>query len=217
MSKEPYFKTRYVEVSQRDAIWRSIASYLNAFLNIQSDATVLELGTGYGSWIRAINAKNKLAVDTNPEIKRVLCERGITGVDARVGKCTELGSVGDASVDVVLASNLLEHLEYNDVQLCLREISRVLKSGGKLCLIQPNFATCSKKYFDDYTHRTIFTHVSLRDISVAHGFKVERLWKRFLPFSMNSRASRLSFLVPLYLRSPIKPLAGQMALIAVKE
>jgi hypothetical protein len=36
----------------------------------------------------------------------------------------------------------------------------------------------------------------------------------FLPLSMKSKASRLSFLVPLYLRSPIKPLAGQMLVVA---
>ena len=34
---------------------------------------------------------------------------------------------------------------------------------------------------------------------------------------MNSKGSALTFLVPWYLRSPIKPLAGQMLLIATPE
>jgi hypothetical protein len=34
---------------------------------------------------------------------------------------------------------------------------------------------------------------------------------------MKSRGSSLSFLVPLYLRSPIKPLAGQMLVIAYRS
>ena len=37
---------------------------------------------------------------------------------------------------------------------------------------------------------------------------------RFLPLTMNSKGSALTFLVPWYLRSPVKPLAGQMLLIA---
>ncbi len=37
---------------------------------------------------------------------------------------------------------------------------------------------------------------------------------RFLPLSLKSRGSGLSFLVPWYLRSPVKPLAGQMLLVA---
>ena len=40
---------------------------------------------------------------------------------------------------------------------------------------------------------------------------------RFLPLTMKSRGSALTFLVPWYLRSPVKPLAGQMLLIATPE
>ena len=37
---------------------------------------------------------------------------------------------------------------------------------------------------------------------------------KFLPLTLKSKASRLTFLVPWYLRSPIKPLAGQMLVVA---
>ena len=35
-----------------------------------------------------------------------------------------------------------------------------------------------------------------------------------MPLTLKSRGSGLSFLVPWYLRSPIKPLAGQMLIVA---
>ena len=48
----------------------------------------------------------------------------------------------------------------------------------------------------------------------ASGWQIEHVAPRFLPLSMRSRGSSLSFLVPWYLRSPVKPLAGQMLVVA---
>jgi len=95
-------------------------------------------------------------------------------------------------------------------------VHRSLKPGGIFLCLQPNFRLAWKRYFDDFTHRTIFTDVSLADLGRSRGFVVAGVNARFLPLTMKSSASRLTFLVPLYLRSPIKPLAGQM-LIAFRK
>ena len=89
-----------------------------------------------------------------------------------------------------------------------------LRPGGRLVLIQPNFRLTARRYFDDYTHRTIFTDVSLPDLVASRGFRRERVEARFLPFSMQSRLSFGYRLAPLYLRLPWRPLAGQMLVIA---
>ena len=81
-------------------------------------------------------------------------------------------------------------------------------------LLQPNFRYCVREYFDDYTHRTIFTHVSLADRLRAHGFDVERVEARFLPLSFKSRLPAWPWLVDLYLRLPWRPLAKQMLVVA---
>ena len=70
------------------------------------------------------------------------------------------------------------------------------------------------RYFDDYTHVQVFSHVSLRDRLAAAGFRVVDVRPRFLPFSMKSRLPAAGFLVWWYLRSPLKPLAGQMLVVA---
>ena len=80
--------------------------------------------------------------------------------------------------------------------------------------MQPNFRLRPREYFDDYTHRTIFTDRSLGDFLTASGFAVEHVERRFLPLTMKSRLSFGHALVPLYLRLPYRPLAGQMLVVA---
>lgn len=187
-------------------------------MGITKDMTVLELGAGYGSWIRSIDCRKKFALDVNPGLQKIFTDAGIEDAKTIVGSCTDLGHFSESSVDIVLASNLLEHLDRDEVVQCFSEVARVLRPGGRFCVIQPNFALCPESYFDDYTHKTIFTHVSLKDWLESSGFRVTHTFKRFLPLSMkDSSAANLTFLVPLYLRSPWKPKAGQMAVIAEKK
>ena len=73
----------------------------------------------------------------------------------------------------MFASNLLEHLERAAVDRLLAESGRVLRPGGRLILLQPNFRLQPGRYFDDYTHVSIFTDQSLSDYLAAGGWQVE--------------------------------------------
>ena len=116
--------------------------------------------------------------------------------------------------DLVFASNFLEHFDWPVLEGLVAEILRVLRPGGRLMLVQPNFRLQPGRYFDDYTHRAIFTDVSLSDWLAASGFQVKQVVPKFLPLTVKSRFGGLSFLMPLYLRSPWRPLAGQMLVVA---
>jgi hypothetical protein len=67
----------------------------------------------------------------------------------------------------------------------------------------PDWEANYRKYFDDFTHRTPFTSVSLRDIQLIHGFeKIEVVKFRQLPFLwrsplLNSLCSLIAPFVPL--------------------
>jgi hypothetical protein len=115
---------------------------------------------------------------------------------------------------VVFASNFLEHLEWDAIDRCVAGAWRVLRPGGRLLLVQPNFRLQPGAYFDDYTHRTIFTDRSLSDYLAVQGFEIEHVEARFLPLTLRSRLSWGHKLVPLYLRLPYRPLAGQMLVVA---
>jgi SAM-dependent methyltransferase len=141
------------------------------------------------------------------------------GVDARVlDATTSLRSLGAASFDVALASNVLEHFVPDTAAAVARDLLYVLKPGGRLLVIQPNFRYAWYNYFDDYTHRAVFTDVSLPAMLRAQGFQVDEVRARFLPYSM--RGSRLPirpWLVRAYLNSPFKPMAGQMLVVARRD
>jgi SAM-dependent methyltransferase len=203
-----YFETRLAADPNRAVVWGHICKYLARWIGPGDD--VLELGAGWCDFANAVTAGTVTAMD----LDAVVVRSARTGVAAVVGDCTDLSRFADASFDVVFASNLLEHLERADTLRLLGEAHRVLRPGGRLLLVQPNFRLNPNEYFDDYTHVAIFTDRSLRDLLLAQGWAVEHVAARFLPLTMKSRGSRLTFLVPWYLRSPIKPLAGQMLVVA---
>jgi len=138
-------------------------------------------------------------------------------VEAVVGDCTDLSRFADGEFDVVFASNLLEHLPRELAERLLIGAVRVLSHSGRLIIMQPNFRLNPGGYFDDYTHVAIYTDRSLADYLTSLGWTLEIVMPRFLPLTLKSKASGLTFLVPWYLRSPIKPMAGQMLLVATPE
>lgn len=206
-----YFTVAHRDLPSRDKVWKVICSYLQGKF-IPNDSVVLDLGAGYGAFINNIHAKERHALDQSDTVVRYAAE----GVKTHVQSCTDLRGLEDGYFDIVFASNLLEHLERDETEKTLLEVWRILRPAGKLILLQPNFAYSFRQYFDDFTHKQIFTHVGLSDLLHAFGFKVVANLPKFMPFSMRSRLPTFGWLVRLYLLSPLKPFAGQMLLVAQK-
>jgi SAM-dependent methyltransferase len=202
-----YFETRFAPDPARAGVWGAIVRHLRPFL--PAGGAVLELGAGYCAFINAVEARERHALDLFP----ALAEHAAPGVQAHVRGCDDLGVFPDQHFDVVFASNLFEHLDRDTLDRTLEEVRRVLRPGGRLILMQPNYRYCYREYFDDYTHRLVFTHVSLADLLAAHGLVVERVDARFMPFSLKTRMPRWPWLVDLYLRLPFRPLAKQMLVV----
>jgi SAM-dependent methyltransferase len=203
-----YFETRLAHNANRTKIWQHLCNYLQRW--IRTDAEVLELGAGWCDFSNNVTAKRVVAMDLDSTVDRAAAAH----VEPVVGDCTDLGKFEDASFDVVFASNLLEHLYRDASDRLLAEAKRVLRPGGRLILMQPNFRLNPGRYFDDFTHVSIFTDQSLQDYLVAEGWKIDAVKAKFMPLTLKSKGGNLTFVVPWYLRSPIKPLAGQMLVVA---
>ena len=214
VSSKGYASTLFTFSKKRKIVWGEICNYLNQHF-IPKDSAVLELGSGYGDFIGQIKARKKVAI----EIEDIHEERMRSYPDVKIlfGSSMELLPILDkGQFDFVFASNYFEHFAIEDIQVQLRDVTEVLKSDGKLVIIQPNFQLCPEKYFDDFTHKTVFSHVTMLFLLEMYGFHVQHCLKRFLPFSMNSWLPVSKLLVRLYLNSPIKPLAGQFLIVAEK-
>src|SRR4051812_36566888 len=123
---DSYYQTRYTWDKNRTVVWKEIVRYLEKY--ISKGATVVDLGAGYCDFINNIQAKKKIAVDYSSELKN-FAEENVEIVQSSV---TDLSAVANVSVDIVFASNLLEHLTDEELEKTISEIKRVLKNGGKL-------------------------------------------------------------------------------------
>jgi len=212
MNAEKYYEARFVFDKGRTIVWKAINEYLQKFIPL--NASVLDIGCGYADFINGITAKHKFAIDLNIQMKNYISDQSITFVAQSV---LESFPIEDGSLDVVFASNLFEHFNDQELDKLIGNVTAKLKPGGKIILVQPNIYYAYREYWDDYTHKKAFSHVSLSDFLVSHNFEIIHLKKQFLPFSLKSRLPKSYWLTKLYLMSPFKPMGKQMLVIAQKK
>lgn len=202
-----YFETRFPYDESKNLIWDIVGDFLDEHYGI--DGTVVDVGAGYGYFLNGIEADTKLAIDHS----RYPLAKTEPDVESLTGDVTDI-PLSDGAADVLMASNVLEHLTTEDIQVALSEFRRVLGEDGTLFIITPNFALAPRKYFDDFTHKSVLTHRSVSDLLDLSGFKKVDSVIRFLPFSSQQRLPVRQWLVRLYLALPFSPFAGQSLFVA---
>jgi SAM-dependent methyltransferase len=205
MTEPGYHASRLPADARRDVLWQSLWRYRFSAM-VRPDDCVLDLGAGYGSFINQVQAHRRIAVDTWPDFPTHLAP----GVEYRVGSVTELDFLADGAVDFAFASNLFEHLTHEQLAAVLAALSRKLSPGGTLTIVQPNYRYAFREYFDDFDHRSIWSHVSLADFLVAHDYEVFLVEPRFMPLSIKSGLPVSPWLIRAWLASPFKPIGKQM-------
>jgi len=152
--------------------------------HIRSGMTVLELGCGTGYFTRELAryGADIVAVDVSPElleIARANCSA--PNVRYEIQNACALSCRG-AVFDSVVGSSVLHHLEINEA---LREIYRVLKSGGTIYFTEPNMLNPQiaiqknipwvKRKLGDSPDETAFFRWPLRRLLEETGFRHVRI------------------------------------------
>jgi SAM-dependent methyltransferase len=176
MSEAGYHTTRLAYDKKREVLWAALCEYYFSKF-IRPDFHVLELGAGYANFINNVRCATRTAVDLWPQMPKYAAP----GVAARIGSVTDLSFLPDASVDLAFASNLFEHLTKDDFAEALAQLRQKLKPDGILMILQPNYRRAYKEYFDDYTHVSVYSHVSICDFLAANGFQILECSAGFLP------------------------------------
>lgn len=208
MSEQDYHSTRLKEDARRDVLWSVLAGYLQRY--VPTGGSVLDFGAGYCGFINFIAARRKIAFDRWDGIRR----HAQPSVECLVGHYDALGELGENSLDAVFASNIFEHFEVEELEKVVAVIHRVLKPGGRLICLQPNYYYAYRQYFDDYTHKSVWTHRSLPDFLQVNKYGVVHTSPAFLPLTVKSRLPVHPILIKGYIWSPFKPMAGQMLVVA---
>jgi len=204
------------ELKKKDAIWTGLAPFF-AKRFPEPTRAILEIGAGEGEFLEHAKAERRVAIDLNPSVERLRAR----GMEAVAGDATRLFDHFDnESFDVVFCSNVLEHLYDKDqVHLLIREAYHVLRPGGRLLILQPNFRYVGASYYDFIDHRLELTAESVVEALEVADFKVKECLPRFLPYTTKSRLSRLYWLVPLYIRLPFlwRIFGAQAFMVAEKQ
>jgi SAM-dependent methyltransferase len=185
-------------VAYRNRVWQALTSSFFSVW-IRADATVLDLGCGYGEFSNNIRAGRKLAMDLNPDAPKYLAKE----VEFLEQDCSARWPLGDQTLDVVFTSNFFEHLpDKACLRRTLQQAFRCLKPGGRLIAMGPNIKYLPGAYWDLFDHQIPLSDVSLGEALELEGFTLEKVVPRFLPFTMVNAPQYPIFLLKLYLALP---------------
>jgi SAM-dependent methyltransferase len=182
---------------------------------VPRESSVLDLGCGYGVFINNIEAREKLALDMNPDTKSHLS----SDVHFIQQDCSQPWPIPCRHLDAVFTSNFFEHLPSKQaLTATILEAWRCLRVGGLLMALGPNVRHLPGAYWDFWDHHLGLTELSLKEALETSGFQVEVCVGRFLPYTMVNRRRRPMILISLYLAAPIvwKFLGKQFFLVARK-
>jgi SAM-dependent methyltransferase len=156
-----------------------LARYLFSRYKLPNGGKILDLGCGRGEFLKGFIrcGLDGHGVDRSAIAKSNCPEVEILQSDLE----NEPLPYSDNSFDAVFSKSVLEHFYYPE--RLVQEIYRVLNPGGLAITMVPDWESIYKTFYNDYTHRTPFTRISLKDIFIINNFdnvKVEKF--RQLPF-----------------------------------
>lgn len=177
---------------------QKLTKYLFDRYDMKKGDLLLDLGCGRGEFLKGFYdcGLNVKGIDQSDVAKKLNPD-----VEIKIANLEEFNlPYDDNTFDFVYSKSVIEHFYYPEK--LFKEILRILKPGGKVISLTPDWEVIYKMFYEDYTHRTPFTLTSLKDIHIIQGFdevKVEKflqlpmLWSYpvLTPISMLIR-----FLVP---------------------
>ena len=198
----------------KDAIWHVLCQYF--FQKYLPDkAVVLDVGAGFCEFLRHIECQERIAVDLNEDVEQFAPQ----GTKILHLPAHRLDVIPENTIDIVFASNFFEHLPDKEIFMAtLLEIRRVLRSGGKLLILQPNIRFLNGSYWDFVDHHLPLTDRTIVEALTMIDMRVREVIPRFLPYTTRSLLPQHPLLVRLYLMSPIvwRILGKQAWIVGVK-
>jgi len=137
------------------------------------DKAILDAGCGTGAILKQLgNPAKNVGVDLAPEVISLCRQRGLENVQqADIAKLP----FPDSSFDAVICSSVLYHQWVPDVAAALRELNRVLRSGGLLFINVPAFQFLHSAHDEAVMTARRFRKDEIRALLLQNGFSIRRL------------------------------------------
>lgn len=160
----------------REEIRRRLEGYL-PYLRILSEQSVqpraFDIGCGRGEWLQLLTEEGFQAqgVDLDDSMLAACHERGLHAENQDALQA--LSGMADASLDLVSAFHVVEHLDFDYLHRLLTECRRVLRHGGLLILETPNSENLivgTSNFYLDPTHQRPVPALFLQFLCEYHRF-----------------------------------------------
>lgn len=136
-------------------------------------ARIVDVGCGQGGLVRELLSagySQAEGVDVSPEQVAIARATGLTQV--RHGDLHELADGTQSPYDAIIATDVLEHLDKEEVLRTFDSVFTALRPGGCFIARVPNAGSPfgGAIRYGDFTHETWFTERSVRQLANAAGF-----------------------------------------------
>lgn len=199
MNYDRIYEYRFKDIDKQKKLstWKIIAEFIYGKLG--KPASILDPAAGDCEFINQVPAGERWAVDMNVQTERVAAN----GVKVVIGNNLTV-ELPLNYFEAVYISNFLEHLHsQEEVAEFLCRMYAVLKPGGRICIMGPNFKYCAKEYFDFADHTVVLSELSVAEHLYGAGFNLQKIHPKFLPLSFRGSIPVTDFLVRLYFKLPV--------------
>ena len=157
---------------------RPRSAYLNVLIKrcFPSDksSVILDIGCGHGAVIhfgKQAGYNNITGIDGSSEQVDAAKQLGIEDV-SQCDLIDYLNRLPPASLDCVIAFDVIEHFTRDELIDLIDLVNKVLKPGGRWIIHTPNGESpfSGRMLFGDFTHETLFTRTSLNQVLLSSGF-----------------------------------------------
>lgn len=143
-----------------------LASYLFDRFGLNKGDKVLEIGCGRGE---VLTGFQKLGLDCYGLDLSDYSVENIKGLHVKKNDISkEPLPFEDETFDLVYHKSLIEHLASPDN--LMKETFRVLKPGGRIVVLTPDWVSQIKVFYEDFTHCKPYTTIALNDLLKVYGF-----------------------------------------------
>jgi SAM-dependent methyltransferase len=160
-SLEPAYKRGILDIDRR------IASIVSR--RYMHGRSVIDIGCSYGNMLQSFRelGYEVKGVDNDPDAMEECKRRKLPCVRADIERGLPLP---DGSADNIFCSHIMEHVR--DVPGLMKQCFRILKPGGVLIIVSPDWRRFYRRYYDDPTHVTPLTTVNTERMLDSSGFTV---------------------------------------------